>query len=105
MHISTSYTKAETNIFLYFLSMWPLARPNIAKEGWGCFEVTGEQAGIGLRRENVDFPDLQKVETWILVILCLNWPILNVRRYSPPPLIRPEALAGKMPVMQLHEGP
>ena len=35
-------------------------------------KLTSEKAGIGLRRESVDFPDIQKVETLILVILSLN---------------------------------
>ena len=34
--------------------------------------LTSEQAGIGLRLESVDFPDLRKVETLIFVILGLN---------------------------------
>ena len=41
-------------------------------KGRDCLKLTGEQAGIGLRRESDDFPDIQKVETLILVILALN---------------------------------
>ena len=32
-------------------------------------KLTGEQAGIGLQRENFGISDIQKVETLILVIL------------------------------------
>ena len=35
-------------------------------------KLTGKQAGIGLQQENIRFPDIQKVETLILVILALN---------------------------------
>ena len=35
-------------------------------------KLTGREGCAGLRRESVDFPDIQKVETLILVILCLN---------------------------------
>ena len=53
-------------------NIWPLARPNIAREGLGGLKLTSEQAGIGLRRESVDFLDIQKVETLILRISALN---------------------------------
>ena len=43
-----------------------------------CLKPGGEKAGIGLRRESVRFPDIQKVESLISVILCLNRPILTV---------------------------
>ena len=34
-----------------------------------CLKLTSEKTGIGLRRENFEIPDIQKVETSILVIL------------------------------------
>ena len=39
----------------------------LRKRGLDCSKLTSDQAGIGLQRESVDFPDLQKVETFILV--------------------------------------
>ena len=37
-----------------------------------CLKLKSEKAGIGLRQENIGFPDIRKVETLILVILGLN---------------------------------
>ena len=39
-------------------------------------KLTSEKAGIGLRRESVDFPDIQKVETpnsWIFDLIWVIW--------------------------------
>ena len=63
-----------TKTFIFW-NIWPLARPNVAKEGpgdLGCLKLIREQAAIGLRREFVDFLDIRKVETLILVILDLH---------------------------------
>ena len=35
-------------------------------------KLTGRAGCVGLRQKSVDFPDIQKVETLILFILCLN---------------------------------
>ena len=40
-------------------------------------KLSGREGCVGLRRESVGFPDLQNVETLILVILDLNWFILS----------------------------
>ena len=68
----TSPKGAKTRIFCIFSNIWPLERPNIEKRKPLLLKLTSEQAGIGLRRESVDFLDIQKVETLILVILYLN---------------------------------
>ena len=63
----TSPKGAPTHIFSDFCKY--LAAQISQKESQDCLKLTREQTGIGLRRESVDFPDLQKVETLIFVIL------------------------------------
>ena len=53
--------------FFKFIQVW--GGPLLGQK-W--LKLTSEKAGIGLRRESVDFPDIRKVETLILVILDLN---------------------------------
>ena len=55
-------------------NIWPLAQPNLAKEGLGLLEITASKATLV---ESGIFPDIWKVQTLILVISGLNWVILN----------------------------
>ena len=51
-------------IFFDFSGLEPLLSTGL--------KLTGQEGCVGLRRESVDFPDIQKVETLILVISALN---------------------------------
>ena len=63
----------KTNMSLMFFRVFGRYCGQISrKESRYCLKLASEQAGIGLRRESVDFPDICKVETLILVILGLD---------------------------------
>ena len=72
MHISIG-VRALRFLFLYLFEY--LAASAVIEISWrkggDCLKPTGEQAGIGLLRENIRIPHIQKVETLILVILVL----------------------------------
>ena len=61
----------KTYNFCIFSDTWPLA-PNIAKEGSGLLKTYVQAGWHWPPRENFGFPDPQKVETLIFVILGLN---------------------------------
>ena len=39
----------------------------LQKKGRGCLKLTGEQVGIGLRRENIQVPEWKQLKPWILI--------------------------------------
>ena len=56
----------KRQFFCIFSNIWPLARPNIAREKPWLPKTYWREGCVGLRRENFEILDIQKVETPIL---------------------------------------